>query len=608
MYIFNSFLNRRKTCLLGCLCTALSLQMLLFCSFQAHAETTVLTQDIYHYHSGSSETLGGCYTQTNYHSHNGSSSGGGCYTKANTHTHTGNSSSGGGCYTVKHTERVQVGCYGSDYCDAGPCGPDTSGKVYYVGTCPICYANISVYNAPANANCPNSKYEDRTTYSLGCGMSNGQVTSYSLGCNMTNQTITGYSLGCGMDPETPVGCFSVSKESEDWSTNFDILLSLDNLSVAEADNPFSVNDIPQSEESFTINENGTYTICLNTLPGYSVDPIVLEISNIDDSAPRINSITPNTSSPSQSVTYTVDADDILPDGTPGSGLHSEPYSYDKGQTWTSSNTITVNQNGELEVWVRDNLGNIAKGCVTTSNIYIPEPPKKEISNNNSSDSNDNTNSSVDNNTNMEPVVADGAPVIDTQNAAIPNNNQKKSNKPVTNKISTTKPKASSTSKPIVKSYYDVKTNTKTPVPTKEVKEIEQPDMNAVVERDISTLPQKSDINEWTKFLRIFIITSLIFLTLLLLLFLSCRFVLISNLAHKDIYHLKGLAFIHNKTASYEISIPESIIDKCDTNKLKITFNYLFRITHKDTDINVYLPDKQSYIIKPDKDVHIDIRK
>ncbi|MCQ2755175.1 MAG: hypothetical protein MJ231_09075, partial [bacterium] len=157
-------------------------------------------------------------------------------------------------------------------------------------------------------------------------------------------------------------------------------------------------------------------------------------------------------------------------------------------------------------------------------------------------------------------------------------------------------------------YYDVKANTQTPVPTKEVKEIEQPDMNAAVERDISTLPQKSDINEWTKFLRIFIITSLIFLTLLLLLFLSCRFVLISNLAHKDIYHLKGLAFIHNKTASYEISIPESIIDKCDTNKLKITLNYLLRSTHKDTDSNGYLPDKQSYIIRPDKDVHIDIRK
>lgn len=144
-----------------------------------------------------SSTKDGCFSKEIYHEHTGdATNGGGCYTTPVYHKHSGSSTSGGGCYTVAHTGTKQEGCSGGAYCSQGPFGPDTSGQVYYVATCPVCLAHLSVYNSPGYASCPNSKTVSYTYYTTGCGKSESTIVGYNPGCGLAG-TVDHYELGCG---------------------------------------------------------------------------------------------------------------------------------------------------------------------------------------------------------------------------------------------------------------------------------------------------------------------------------------------------------------------------------------------------------------------------
>ena len=93
---------------------------------------------------------------------------------------------------------------------------------------------------------------------------------------------------------------------------------------------------------------------------------------IDDSVPTIKNVTGN---PIQwiknKVTLTVNAEDSL------SGLATEAYSFDNGQTWQKENTKTYTENTQgIIIKVRDAVGNVA----TYKTIYINNILKIEISN------------------------------------------------------------------------------------------------------------------------------------------------------------------------------------------------------------------------------------
>ncbi len=135
----------------------------------------------YHYH-----------TDGNGNTPHASTSGamGGCYTSPIYHTHSGNSSSGGGCYTVAKTGYRTYGC-GSADCSSGPHGPDSSGNVYYVGSCDRCGKTISVYGAPRRVACDNTTTVKYTYYELGCGKSTSTVTGYRPACGLSDGQITG---------------------------------------------------------------------------------------------------------------------------------------------------------------------------------------------------------------------------------------------------------------------------------------------------------------------------------------------------------------------------------------------------------------------------------
>lgn len=82
----------------------------------------------------------------------------------------------------------------------------------------------------------------------------------------------------------------------------------------------------------------------------------------DETPPKVEILGNPTEWTNQSITLAVNASDN------GSGLPSNAYSFDGGATWQSGNTILVEKNKVLNIWVRDNVDNTTKKTVTVSKI------------------------------------------------------------------------------------------------------------------------------------------------------------------------------------------------------------------------------------------------
>ena len=115
---------------------------------------------------------------------------GGCYTTPIYHSHSGSSDSGGGCYSVAHTGYRQVGCGGGDAVN-GPHGPDSSGQYYWVGNCTTCGGRVANYGGPGWAACGDTTTVSYTYYSLGCGLSNSTIMGYRPSCGLADGQIVG---------------------------------------------------------------------------------------------------------------------------------------------------------------------------------------------------------------------------------------------------------------------------------------------------------------------------------------------------------------------------------------------------------------------------------
>ena len=75
---------------------------------------------------------------------------------------------------------------------------------------------------------------------------------------------------------------------------------------------------------------------------------------IDDSVPTIKNVTGNEKWTKDKVTLTISAEDSL------SGLATEAYSFDNGQTWQKENIKTYTENTQgIIIKVRDAIGNVA---------------------------------------------------------------------------------------------------------------------------------------------------------------------------------------------------------------------------------------------------------
>jgi len=82
---------------------------------------------------------------------------------------------------------------------------------------------------------------------------------------------------------------------------------------------------------------------------------------------------PRTEAEAEQNRIRVTAEDVQPDGSRGSGLPREAYSFDGGKTWTAEREYTVKENGTVEIAVRDICGNVSRESITVSNIRKEEP-------------------------------------------------------------------------------------------------------------------------------------------------------------------------------------------------------------------------------------------
>ena len=109
------------------------------------------------------------------------------------------------------------------------------------------------------------------------------------------------------------------------------------------------------------------TLYIRVSDGVSVltTPLIT-IDKIDGTAPEVQ-VNGNDSEWTTSKTLTIHASDKE------SGLVTNPYSWDGGKTWTSVKEKEFTSNQTVNIWVKDNVGNINKQSITISKIDNQAP-------------------------------------------------------------------------------------------------------------------------------------------------------------------------------------------------------------------------------------------
>ncbi|MBS7359129.1 MAG: Ig-like domain repeat protein, partial [Oscillospiraceae bacterium] len=134
----------------------------------------------------------------------------------------------------------------------------------------------------------------------------------------------------------------------------------------------------QASNKFTMKGAGTYTFYVKDSAGNISD--VFDYSLKDDTvAPTIESITPNTTEPTnKEITIIVAASD----NEGGADLHDKAaYAIDSQSKWQKSNSFKINDSDEHTVYVRDNAKpeNIASQTFTAENFCDEKPTIEDIS-------------------------------------------------------------------------------------------------------------------------------------------------------------------------------------------------------------------------------------
>lgn len=338
------------------------------------------------------------------------------------HVHTGSESSGGGCYSVHTTKEFTY----ENQC------PGT--MIYYpeydATQCSVCGAGYSGDQSGRRCWYTNPETVVTDWYELGCGKSTSSVMgtfsvtpSKSDWCTeetlsfaisdsslarqgdsyiLNGSVISGNSCVInssgtytasvktvgGTSPQTisfnisnidvtPPEIRSVNISPKEW-TNGSVTASITDVVDIQPDQtagsglasmPFSYDggNTWTDNNSYICNANSEYTFMVRDNMG-NIGSKTFSVNNIDTTAPTITSVTYDSTPNIPTTTITVIVEDLQPDNTPGSGIPAEPYSYDNGETWTADNTTTVDQNGTVIIKVRDSFDNIEEISLEISNI------------------------------------------------------------------------------------------------------------------------------------------------------------------------------------------------------------------------------------------------
>ena len=330
------------------------------------------------------------------HTHRGDSSmEGQCYTVPVLHQHSGDPSSGGPCYSpVYHSHSSS--CYGT--CEYHPISHHiasiTQSYCQYHGEVEritytvrishnLCGMGVEYRNVTVECHSCGSNIESGATGShsyLRCSQG-GTIVGYNRTCGKDEgETIDYYDPGCGLEVRS-YGSMTLTNATPEWTTgNVTLTGTVDDPEGVISDGGFGIMSFraesgeiaEEGSDSVIVSENGVYVMDI-TVDEARFDTasasVMLNVSNIDRTAPTINDVSYDQGDTwLHSNEITVTASDPQPDGTPGSGLADEAYSFDGGSTWQSSPTYSCTQHGTVEIRVRDYCGNIAETSVEITNV------------------------------------------------------------------------------------------------------------------------------------------------------------------------------------------------------------------------------------------------
>lgn len=426
------------------------------------------TTPVKHVHSGTAASGGGCYSIPAYHIHSGNEGNGGACYEPVYHQHTGTCYATEEC-TMTFLGNQQVLRTQNDYCSHhgntqfaeisgnyrhSSCGEGITSTTHYMcWTCQhfnkshsyqrvVCSKNESTiegYRLACNKTAQTvdswtlgcSKTESTVesyqnscgktgksidSYKKSCGKDEKSIDSYALGCKKTEDTIEHYVKNCGKEEETAYAFLSIINSRSGWTTEPKKLeascMELGEEGFLQWEEPrflWEKNGVKLDEGiSIAVRENGDYTVRLQAR-NEDIDPSELSLSihieRIDITAPIIESACYD----SETNVVRISAKDLQPDGSEGSGLADEAYSYDGGKTWSAAYENEISgedkkENGEersLTAAVRDACGNISKKVLiiekNKSEDPLPEEPKEETEQGNEGENSENNHGGDSNN-------------------------------------------------------------------------------------------------------------------------------------------------------------------------------------------------------------------
>jgi len=180
-----------------------------------------------------------------------------------------------------------------------------------------------------------------------------------------------------IDKEVPV-ISDITQVNEGWQSQTVIM----KVCAQDSEGGSGLHEMPysidgenwQSEPEFLFNTNGIYTIYVRDAIGNGITQ-KFDVNHIDVTAPVIESIQALPDKIwSDRVEVIVNAKDLQPDGSVGSGLNEIAYSIDGGQTWQESNIFLVEEGTTYDVRVRDALlWESEEYCLVREDLPYPPP-------------------------------------------------------------------------------------------------------------------------------------------------------------------------------------------------------------------------------------------
>lgn len=241
--------------------------------------------------------------------------------------------------------------------------------------------------------------KDVDAYELSCEKDDKTIDGYTLSCDKTKDTVDGYELSCGKNEEEGYAELFITNKTAGWTDGKVVLQA----SYKDEQGFLKLSDDPfiwegegiegKTGDEVEVSSNGIYKVRLNVEnDDLNQEELVLciEVENMDQMPPIIESAGCIEKDGKKTNIIQVTAKDLQPDGTTGSGLAEEAYSFDGGKTWQRENEMELEKNGEVFIAVRDCCGNISVRAVEVSHIIEDKGPEGGDGNGQDSENGDNT--------------------------------------------------------------------------------------------------------------------------------------------------------------------------------------------------------------------------